>query len=51
MRCPVCARDEKQIVATRESDESDVTRRYLKCEKRFNTATSVSPAVRHLSEA
>jgi len=37
MRCPVCARDETQIVATRESDESDVTRRCLKCEKRFTT--------------
>jgi transcriptional repressor NrdR len=37
MRCPVCAHDETQIVATRESDESDVIRRGLKCEKRFTT--------------
>ena len=75
MRCPVCARDETQIVAPRESDEPDVIRRCLKCEKRSTTdersnialpavagqrlagvylattATSGSPAVRHLSEA
>jgi transcriptional repressor NrdR len=37
MRCPVCAHDETRIVATRESDESDVIRRCLKCEKRFIT--------------
>jgi transcriptional repressor NrdR len=37
VRCPVCDRDETQIVATRESDESDVIRRCLKYEKRFTT--------------
>jgi len=37
MRCPVCAHDETQIVARRESDESDVIRRCLKSEKRSTT--------------
>ena len=54
MRCPVCAHDETQIVATRESDESDVIRRCLKCEKRFTTdelSKIALPAVELLAES